>query len=83
MVSATLDASEAKGMDSKLLTELNAKTRSSPNSPRIFKFPLFNGRQAVESQRKSAYKNTARAAGEIIDNSFEAGASEYYVIDTS
>jgi hypothetical protein len=42
-------------------------------------FPLFNGRQAIESQRKSGYKNTSRAAREIIDNSFEAGAKNVWI----
>lgn len=45
-----------------------------------FKFPLFNGRQAIESQRKSGYKNTARAAREIIDNAIEAGAKNVWVV---
>lgn len=42
-------------------------------------FPLFNGRQAIESQRKSGYKNTSRAAREIIDNAYEAGAKNVWV----
>jgi len=45
-----------------------------------FIFPLFNGRQAIESQRKSAYKNTACAAREIADNSYEAGAKNVWVV---
>lgn len=45
-----------------------------------YEYPLFSGRHAVESQRKSGYKNTARAAREIIDNSFEAGASQVHVV---
>lgn len=42
-------------------------------------FPLFNGRQAIESQRKSGYKNTSRAAREIIDNAYEAGAKNIWL----
>src|SRR5688500_10714837 len=45
-----------------------------------FQFPLFNGRNAIESQRKSGYKNTARAAREIIDNAIEAGAKNVWVV---
>src|SRR5258705_4456484 len=44
-----------------------------------YSYPLFNGRQAIESQRKSGYKNTSRAAREIIDNAFEAGAKNVWV----
>jgi hypothetical protein len=42
-------------------------------------YPLFNGRQAIESQRKSGYKNTPRAAREIIDNAYEAGAKNVWI----
>jgi hypothetical protein len=44
-----------------------------------YEFPLFNGRRAVESQRKSGYKSTPRAAREIIDNAVEAGAKHVWV----
>jgi len=48
--------------------------------PDKYEFPLFDGRQAVESQRKSGYKNTARAAREIIDSALESGAKSVWVI---
>ena len=44
-----------------------------------FTYPLFNGRNAIESARKSAYKNTAHAAHEIIDNAYEAGARNVWI----
>jgi hypothetical protein len=49
MVSASRDASETKGMDSKLLTELQRQDSVLAELPKTFKFPLFNGRQAIES----------------------------------
>ncbi len=42
-------------------------------------FPIFNSRQAIQSQRKSGYRNTARAAREIVDNSIEAGAENIWI----
>jgi hypothetical protein len=43
--------------------------------PDNYAFPLFNASQALESQRRSGYRNTAAAAREIVDNAMEAGAS--------
>ncbi len=48
--------------------------------PKGFKYPLFSGWQAIQSQRKSGYKTTARTAREIVDNSIEAGADNVYVV---
>lgn len=48
--------------------------------PKGFEYPLFNGWQAVQSQRKSAYKTTARAAREIVDNAIEAGAQHVWIV---
>ncbi len=62
------------------LSELERQDRVLAQLPDDFKFPLFNGRQAVESQRRSGYQNTARAAREIIDNAYEAGASQVHII---
>jgi hypothetical protein len=45
-----------------------------------FTFPLFNSKNALESQRQSGYRNTAAAAREIVDNSIEAGASKIGII---
>jgi hypothetical protein len=43
--------------------------------PETFDFPLFNSKHAIESQRRSGYRNTSAAAREIIDNAIEAKAS--------
>src|ERR1019366_5616421 len=48
--------------------------------PDDFTFPLFNTRQALESQRRNGYRNTASAAREIVDNAIEAGAKEVRVV---
>lgn len=48
--------------------------------PKGFKYPLFNGWQAIQSQRKSGYGNTARAAREIVDNAIEAGADNVWIV---
>src|SRR5439155_13627439 len=45
-----------------------------------FDFPLFNSRRALESQRRSGYRNTAAAAREIVDNAIEAGATKVHII---
>ena len=66
-------------MDPKLLTEVERQEAVLADLPDEYEFPLFDGRQAIESQRKSAYKNTARAAREIIDNAYEAGAKNVWV----
>jgi len=47
--------------------------------PEDFQYPLFNGASAIQSQRKSGYKNTACAAREIVDNALEAGADNVWV----
>ncbi|MCI0462644.1 MAG: ATP-binding protein [Gemmataceae bacterium] len=70
----------AESMDPKLLTETERQEVVLSELPEDYQFPLFDGRQAIESQRKSAYKNTARAAREIIDNAYEAGAKNVWVI---
>lgn len=43
--------------------------------PASFDFPLFNSKHAIESQRRSGYRNTSAAAREIVDNAIEAKAS--------
>jgi hypothetical protein len=70
--------SPAKGL-STLLSEVERQEKYLAGLPPEFKFPLFNGRLAVESQRKSGYKDTARAAREIVDNAFEAGAKTVWI----
>jgi hypothetical protein len=71
---------EPEAMDTKLLTEIERQEAVLAELPEDYEFPLFDGRQAIESQRKSAYKNTPRAAREIIDNAFEAGAKNVWVV---
>ena len=48
--------------------------------PSNFEYPLFNGWQAIQSQRKSGYQTTARAAREIVDNAIEAGAENVHIV---
>ncbi len=45
-----------------------------------YNYPLFSGKQAVLSQRRSGYRTTAKAAREIVDNSIEAGAKNVWMI---
>jgi hypothetical protein len=61
------------------LTEVERQEYYLKKLPREYTFPLFSGRRAVESQRQSGYKDTARAAREIVDNAIEAGAKHVWV----
>src|SRR5580700_3705805 len=63
-----------------LLTEVERQKRALSELPTDYTFPLFNARHALESQRRSGYRNTAAAAREIIDNSIQAGASLVEVV---
>jgi Histidine kinase-, DNA gyrase B-, and HSP90-like ATPase len=63
-----------------LLTEIERQQKALKELPKDFLFPLFNTRRAVESQRRSGYRNTAAAAREIVDNALEAGAKKVQVI---
>ncbi len=74
-----LENVEVETMIPTLLTEVEKQEQVLAELPDDYVFPLFNGRQAVESQRKSGYKNTPRAAREIVDNAFEAGAKQVHV----
>lgn len=65
---------------SDLLSEIDRQKQYLKDLPPDYEFPLFSGRQAVESMRKSAYRNTARAAREIVDNALEAGAKNVHII---
>src|SRR3954468_580380 len=71
---------EPEPMAAKPLTEIERQQAALDELPEGYEFPLFDGRQAIESQRKSAYKNTARAAREIVDNAFEAGAKNVWIV---
>lgn len=59
----------------RLLTEIERQQKYLDRLPDNYAFPLFNASQALESQRRSGYRNTASAAREIIDNALEAGAT--------
>jgi hypothetical protein len=63
-----------------LLPELERQRKYLANLPSDFGFPLFNARYAVESQRKSGYRDTAAASREIVDNAIEAGADQIHVV---
>jgi len=67
-------------INERLLTEHQRQEQYVSELPTDYQFPLFSGRQAVESQRRSGYKNTARAAREIVDNAIEAGAKNIHVV---
>lgn len=63
-----------------LLTEIERQEKYLRELPEDFSFPLFNVRHAVESQRRSGYRDTAAASREIVDNAIEAGATRIDVI---
>ncbi len=63
-----------------LLTEIERQEKYLAELPEDFSFPLFNVRHAVESQRRSGYRDTASASREIVDNAIEAGATRIDVI---
>src|SRR5574341_2252111 len=70
----------AKMNTDQLLPELERQQKYLANLPPDFAFPLFNARYAIESQRKSGYRDTAAASREIVDNAIEAGANRIHVI---
>lgn len=45
-----------------------------------YEFPLFSAARAIESQRRSAYRDTASAALEIVDNAMESKATWIHVV---
>lgn len=59
----------------RLLTEVERQDKYLARLPDDFSYPLFNAAQALESQRRSGYRNTASAAREIVDNAIEAKAT--------
>jgi hypothetical protein len=61
------------------LTELQRQDVYLGELPSSYEYPLFSGKQAIESQRRSGYRNTARAVRELVDNSIEAGARNVWV----
>ena len=67
-------------MTDRLLTEIERQQKYLDRLPDDFEFPLFNAKQALESQRRSGYRNTASAAREIVDNAIEAGAKRIDIV---
>lgn len=63
-----------------LTAETDRQKKYLDRLPSDFKYPLFNSRYAVESQRRSGYRSTASAAREIVDNALEAGATRIDVV---
>ncbi len=66
---------DTQEVSDRLLSEVERQQKYLDRLPADFTFPLFNAAQALESQRRSGYRNTASAAREIIDNAMEAQAS--------
>jgi hypothetical protein len=62
-----------------LLTEVERQAKYLAKLPPDYTFPLFNAAQALESQRRSGYRNTAAAARELVDNAIEAGATSIHI----
>jgi hypothetical protein len=73
-------ADQSTPRTAKALSEAELQDKITASLPENFQFPLFNGRRALESQRKSGYKNSARAAREIVDNAIEAGAENVWIV---
>src|SRR5262249_52403440 len=67
-------------MTDRLLTEVERQQKYLARLPDKYTYPLFNARQALESQRRSGYRSTASAAREIVDNALEAGAKRVDII---
>jgi hypothetical protein len=64
----------------RLLNEVERQKKYLARLPEDFSFPLFNAKQALMSQRRNGYRNTAVAAREIVDNAIEAGAKSVHII---
>lgn len=67
-------------LDDHLLDEIERQKRYLARLPKNYRFPVMSGKHAIESQRHTGYKSTARAAREIVDNALEAGAKEIHVV---
>jgi len=64
----------------RLLSEVERQKKYLDRLPKDFQFPLFNAMQALESQRRNGYRNSAAAAREMVDNSIEAGAKKIHMV---
>lgn len=67
-------------LNDKLQKELQRQEEYLNRLPDNFEFPLFNSKQALESQRRNGYRNTAAAAREIVDNALEAAAENIHIV---
>jgi hypothetical protein len=67
-------------LSDRLLSEIERQKKYLAKLPEKFEFPLFNAMQALESQRRNGYRNTAAAAREIVDNALEAGAKRIHIV---
>lgn len=67
-------------MDDRLLTEIERQRKYLNRLPSDFTYPLFNAKQAIQSQRASGYRDTASAGREIVDNAIEAGAHQIHIV---
>lgn len=67
-------------INDRLRREIARQQKYLDKLPADYEFPLFNVRQAIESQRASGYRSTAAAAREIIDNAVEGGARRVEVV---
>ena len=63
-----------------LLSELERQDKYLSEIPPNKNFALSDSKQALESQRRNGYRDTAAAAREIVDNAIEAGAKSVHVI---
>lgn len=70
-----MTSTDLNSTSDRLLTEVERQQKYLDRLPENYAFPLFNAAQALESQRRSGYRNTAAAAREIVDNVMEAGAT--------
>ena len=70
-----MTSTDLNSTSDRLLTEVERQQKYLDRLPENYAFPLFNAAQALESQRRSGYRNTAAAAREIVDNAMEAGAT--------
>jgi hypothetical protein len=67
-------------LQDRMLSELERQKKYLDQLGDQFTFPLFNSKRALESQRRSGYRNTASAAREMVDNAIEAGATKVHVV---
>ena len=64
----------------RIAAEISRQKKALDELPKQFEFPLFNSKHALESQRRSGYRNSASAAREIADNSIESGATRVDIV---